>query len=482
MDKAKPYPGIITNTQWVINETYDDSNILTDNLNNQMTVPLGKNCEFCGVNHYRYVRKLQLGHAKWSPKTIGKLKPNVRREAVSILSDIRIAWILSTENITYVSGTKCPPLILKEFDYLLQVGSVGEILMFMLKYISFQDRKSYYYRAYDGIGDTVVHLNNLLKYYSDDMRFTMLRRSEYQFIQAQLYAVLNILIDKSTKNIIPFNRVKVAAEYLSMLLTEFFDRPKEEDIWDMSLKNSNTGEPNESENEGDNTEETDEDSTPAGGSSEEQRLQDRMRKELMKEMSYHSTTGIGKWGEMEIHEPALTVNLNSRLKNGRGVRASNMGHNPRKINRYCIDKQIFQQRHRVKGGTILIDASGSMRFDGDDILEIMEQLPAVNIAMYNGFATTGNLRVIARGGRRVHDDYLWDHKGGGNVVDGPALRWLSEMPQRRIWVSDMKVFGAGRNSSGFNLLKECYDLCTKNKIINLKDIDEVKEYALKLNM
>ena len=56
------------------------------------------------------------------------------------------------------------------------------------------------------------------------------------------------------------------------------------------------------------------------------------------------------------------------------------------------------------------------------------------------------------------------------------------MPARRIWVSDMKVFGVGSNSSGYNLLKDCYDICTQNKIINLKDIDEVKEHALKLNM
>ncbi len=482
MDKAKPYPAIITNTPWVINETYDESNILTDNLNNQMTVPLAKNCEFCGVNHYRYVRRLQLGHAKWSPKTIGKLKPNVRREAVSVLSDVRIAWILSKQHMEYVSGTKCPALILKEFDYLLQVGSVAEILMFLLKYVTFDHQVRYTYRAYDALGDSIQHLNNLLKYYSQDMRFTLLRQSEYHFVQGQLYAVLNLLIDKSNKDIIPFNRVKVAAEYLSMLLNEFFDRPKEEDIWDKSLQTGGTGERNESEDEGENSEEADEDSSQVGGSSEEQRLQDRMRKELMKEISYHSTGGIGRWGKMDIHEPTLTVNLNSRLKNGRGYRASNMGHNPRKINRYCIDKQIFQQRHRVKGGTILIDASGSMRFDGADILEIMEQLPAVNIAMYNGYGITGSLRVIAKGGRRVHDDYLWDHKGGGNVVDGPALRWLAEMPQRRIWVSDMKVFGAGKNSSAFNLLKDCYDICTQNKIINLKDIEEVKEYALKLNM
>jgi hypothetical protein len=47
----------------------------------------------------------------------------------------------------------------------------------------------------------------------------------------------------------------------------------------------------------------------------------------------------------------------------------------------------------------------------------------------------------------------------------------------------MHVFGASKSASnGFNLFKECLDICTKNNIINLKDIDEVKEHALKLNM
>ena len=122
-----------------------------------------------------------------------------------------------------------------------------------------------------------------------------------------------------------------------------------------------------------------------------------------------------------------------------------------------------------------------MNFNSDDILEIMKLLPAVNIAMYNGSHHTGDLHIIAQNGKRVTDTYLYNHSGGGNVVDGPALEWLATMPARRIWVSDMYVFGATGDTSGFNLLKECYDICTKHKIINLKNIDEVKEYALKLN-
>jgi hypothetical protein len=96
---------------------------------------------------------------------------------------------------------------------------------------------------------------------------------------------------------------------------------------------------------------------------------------------------------MTIHEPPLTVNLQARLKGSRAYRPMDYGYNPKYINRYCIDKKIFKQKQNVKGGTILIDASGSMRFNGDDILEIMNILPAVNIAMYNGSTSNGDLRI-----------------------------------------------------------------------------------------
>ena len=39
-----------------------------------------------------------------------------------------------------------------------------------------------------------------------------------------------------------------------------------------------------------------------------------------------------------------------------------------------------------------------MSFNGEDILEIMQLLPAVTIAMYNG-STTGDLRIIAKNGK-----------------------------------------------------------------------------------
>ena len=83
MSKAYPYPEIVTGEAWTVHGTPDNElGGSTDNLNKKMTVPLNRECEYCGVNHARQVRRHELGHAKWSPKTMGKLLRGTRAEAI----------------------------------------------------------------------------------------------------------------------------------------------------------------------------------------------------------------------------------------------------------------------------------------------------------------------------------------------------------------------------------------------------------------
>jgi len=44
----------------------------------------------------------------------------------------------------------------------------------------------------------------------------------------------------------------------------------------------------------------------------------------------------------------------------------------------------------------------------------------------------------------------------------------------------MYVFGM-YNSNEINLLQECIQICKRNNIIRLADIDEVKQFALEIN-
>ena len=473
MTKAYPYPEIVTGEDWTVYGTTELNSVpRTDNVNNKMVVPLDRECEACGINHSRMIRRHQLGRAKWSPKTLGKFGPDVRQEAVEILERIRIDWLLG-----YAGRGITDPYVCQEFTdmQVLKViyeGSIAELITCFLNVLTWNDRESrQYYSSINSLTGRAQWYLSVLKDCSEDMRFTEARQMEYEFVYHQVYKFLRKLIDDKRGEIPKFASVKRTAKLLSMLL-EMDERPNEKDVFKpMPTKGEGIGEDSEEES-----------GVASGTVNTVQDLEKRMKRELMKDMAYYTSSSVGEWGDMIIHEPPLTVNLQARLKNGRQYRPQDYGYNPKYINRYCIDKKIFKQRQRVKGGTILIDASGSMSFSGRDILDIMMMLPAVNIAMYNGSGYTGDLRIIAKNGLRVDDDYLYNHSGRGNVIDGPALRWLAEQPARRIWVSDMKVFGRNDSSIGYNLLKDCIDTCRKAQIINLKDIEEVKEHALKLSV
>lgn len=503
-NKPYPYPEIITGTEWQVRETLNGQGACTDNLNNQMTVPLDRECEYCGCNHGRMIRRHELGHVKWSPKTMGKLSPQTRKEAIEVLEEIRVNYLMYINGLGINEPTMCLEMFRMKLIQLIEKGSIADILLyglacmwrkneFNLESRTYLDKNDAIagryskdkwtratYEDYHFWSDEFLALKEIMAKFRTDPLVSEVRQAELEFAHNQMYHFYSRLITTRRTNAtaISYRKVQKVAEELSLVLDTFMDKP-EESIY---------VQPGQGQGDSDKASEESEESSngtdaKSGVGDAVKDLEARMRKSMIEEMQYRSTDGIGKWGKLTIHTPPLTDNLQARLKNGRQYRPADFGYNPKYINRYCIDKKIFKQKQHVLGGTILIDASGSMSFSANDLLEIMQLLPAVNIAMYNGSYNTGDLRVIAKNGMRVNETYLRKHTGRGNVVDGPALEWLASQPPRRIWVSDMNVFGVyGKNSSGMNLMRDVMQICTKNKIINLKDIDEVKEHAIKLNM
>jgi len=501
-NKPYPYPEIITGTEWQVRETTNGQGACTDNLNNQMYVPLDRECEYCGVNHGRMIRRHELGHVKWSPKTMGKLSPQVRKEAIEVLEEIRVNYLMYINNLGINEPTMCLEMFKMKLIQLIEKGSISEIILYGLatmwrrnlinldnRYIDAELAKT---GRYSNTLSSRIHyedshhwsyeftlLKEIMAQFRTNPLVNPIRQAELEFAHNQMYHFYNRLVHSrnGAQARITYRKVQKVAEELSIILDLFTDKP-EENIY----VQPGTGMANESENS-EQSEEQEGTEVTNGSGDVVKDLEQRMRKQLIEKLQYHSSNGVGRWGKMTIHTPPLTDNLQARLKNGRQYRPADFGYNPKYINRYCIDKKIFKQKQHVLGGTILIDASGSMSFSANDLLEIMKMLPAVNIAMYNGTYNTGDLRIIAKNGMRVNEKYLQKHKGRGNVVDGPALEWLASMPARRIWVSDMHIFGAaGKHSNGLNLMKDVLNICTRNQIINLQDIDEVKEHAIKLNM
>lgn len=491
--KAYPYPEIVTGDKWHVLETTEhDSQPRTDNLNKQMYVPMDRECEYCGVNHSRMIRRHELGHAKWSPKTMGKLMRGTRADAVHALEEVRINYLLEQKaKLGMDELLVCREEAENKIQQLIFTGSVADIILFLLASYTLVKNENGYYEY----GEQFTIATDYLSKADKSSDITDLRKAQLRFATSTAETYIRRLTTHKWNQTPSYRKVQKLAEKLSIILNEFIDKPTPDEVRTSNQPGQSTkleectntnedGETCNDETKCEPCEEKQAEQYEAGtGDSTIDSLEKRMRSELVEKMTYNSVDGVGRWGDMQIHEPPLNVNLQGRLKNSRHYRPADFGYNPKYINRYCIDKKIFKQKQNVKGGTILIDASGSMDFTGKDILDIMQLLPAVNIAMYNGSYNTGDLRIIAKNGMRVDDTYLSSHSGKGNVIDGPALRWLASMPARRIWVSDMYVFGASSSghSSGFNLLKECYDICTQNKIINLKDIEEVKEHALKLN-
>jgi len=470
--KAYPYPEIVTGESWeVIGTIHDSPQATTDNLNRQMTVPLDRDCQSCGINHSRMIRRHELGHVKWSPKTMGKLKPGVRAEAVEVLEEIRINHLLFRADLAIHEISMCKDLFEQQAMKLVYEGSLSSIILFGLasKWRVTDNDSTSRYGSYK-FCDEHEMINAAMNIIQKDINVTELRKSELIYAQRVIRDYYNSIVSTNHGQTISYRKVQKYAEPLSKILDMFRDKPKQEEVFKPKTKLTPSEDINPEQSE-DNVELKPDD----------ENVEDRTNRDL-RDMLYNSTGGVGAWGEMEIHTPPLTVNLQGRLKGGRAYRPADFGFNPKYINRYCVDKKIFKQKIRTLGGTILIDSSGSMSFNGEDILEIMHLLPAVNIAMYNGRGNVGDLRVIARNGKRVDEKYLERYSGYGNVVDGPALEWLGTQPARRIWVSDMMVFGGSGDTSGFNLLQDVYKSCKKYNIINLKNIDEVKEHCLKLNM
>ena len=91
---------------------------------------------------------------------------------------------------------------------------------------------------------------------------------------------------------------------------------------------------------------------------------------------------------------------------------------------------------------MLIDASGSMCFGQAELQRITATAPLATVAIYAGRGVSGTLAIVAARGRMASSNDIGALLGRGNVVDGPALRWLAQQAEPRIWISDGHVTGA----------------------------------------
>jgi hypothetical protein len=176
---------------------------------------------------------------------------------------------------------------------------------------------------------------------------------------------------------------------------------------------------------------------------------------------------VVKWGTMQVRH--LPVSLTRSIPpTARQKTYRDEGCTLSAVHRLPIDGRIFSRSRSQKGGTVLIDGSGSMSFSPAELERIVVTAPAATVAVYSGHGRNGTLTVVARKGRMATADGIRSSRcGSGNIVDGPALEWLARHPAPRMWVSDGWVTGC-HDQTSIDLSADVLRICTHADITRVE--------------
>lgn len=190
-------------------------------------------------------------------------------------------------------------------------------------------------------------------------------------------------------------------------------------------------------------------------SMEDKKKMDSMSASMLSERVKADMTAKGrKWPKMTIRN--LHQTLHKKTREGNDSKLASMGIRVRakKLAIAAVSPtpvKVFERRAHLKGGCVLIDASGSMDFTEHDLLALIEALPMGTIAYYSGNDMAanpiGNLVIYCDKGQMF--DALQAEEGcrlpfweGGNSVDFPAIQWMLSQPGPRWYVGDKGFCGA----------------------------------------
>ena len=203
-----------------------------------------------------------------------------------------------------------------------------------------------------------------------------------------------------------------------------------------------------------------------------------------KEEAEAKAAGIQVWdatygtvpGKMTIEMPPRTKPY--RPKKNRKRAAVEAGAIPKYLHRYTSDMRVFGEKRLKSNSTaVLIDCSGSMALKKEDIEFILEECPSSIIATYSGNQYSGTLTVIAENRMMVADPLM--NMKAGNIVDVPALEWLSKRKEdRKIWISDGCITGRNDDMLNPKSVRMATNYIKKGKIIRVNHLNDLRKSNL----
>ena len=154
---------------------------------------------------------------------------------------------------------------------------------------------------------------------------------------------------------------------------------------------------------------------------------------------------IDGWATPILEKLPLTIPHTGRK--GRKLVPMSYGKSIKFIAREDTDpeQRVFARKTRAIGGVVVVDCSGSMSLDDNDLRMIMDAACGATVICYSGGGGVGepNIWLVASRGRRTS---TLPYFPGNNSVDGPALEVGMSMRRHNepvVWITDTHVTGAG---------------------------------------
>lgn len=203
------------------------------------------------------------------------------------------------------------------------------------------------------------------------------------------------------------------------------------------------------------------------------------------------TEGRELWGEAElVYASLVRHHFNNRRTRKRIY--TEEGVHLKDVTRIISGASGFRRTTPYKGGALLVDASSSMEWEKEDLIEIVKQSPQATVALYSGdwkdergFKSSqqaggrlrGKIVVVARNGLLAAEEDI-KSPGDLNAIDGPALRWLASQPEPRVWYTDGGVNGVPQ-PTGWNRHVEVVQVLKRaHRIIQTHDMEALVSRGL----
>ena len=170
--------------------------------------------------------------------------------------------------------------------------------------------------------------------------------------------------------------------------------------------------------------------------------------------------GDGGWLPLRVRVPALPqVAAGARL--ARRTSYTDSGKKFRSAARWTTDprRRAFARDRREGGAVVVLDLSGSMSWEYEDVQRFLDVAPSATVLGYSSGLRSQqsqfNAWVLARDGKVVSaaefERIFSDEVGGGNGCDGLALEW-GAMERKRmgsraplVWITDGRVTNAAEH-------------------------------------